>query len=74
MASPRFNLRRGLAVCFMIVAGFGGLFSLALLGGALTGEGFVGSMLLLGSGTLLLALSVAAFVIGLKYWRSPNQG
>ena len=69
MASRSFNLRRFLAACLVIVAESGGLFALALLGAALTGKGFIGSVLLLGFGTILLALSVVTLVFGIKYWK-----
>ena len=70
MRRSRSKLRQGLVVCLLIITGFGGLFALALLVGAVTGKGFAASILLGGFGLFLLLLFVLAFVFGVMYWKS----
>ena len=73
MPPSRHRLHRGLVICLLIVASFGGLFALALLVGAVTGRGFAGSILLGGFGLVLLLLFVFVFVIAVLYWRSSKS-
>jgi hypothetical protein len=67
-------LHRGLAVCLMIFAAFGGVFALALLGTAVTGNRTPSSILLGGFGFILLILSVMVLVFAIRHWKSANPG
>jgi hypothetical protein len=73
MVSRPLSLRKGFAACLIVVAGCGGLYSLALLVEAVTGRGFIGSVMLFVFGTALLIFSAVALVFGLKYWKSSDR-
>jgi F0F1-type ATP synthase membrane subunit a len=73
MPSRHGRLRQGLVVCLLIAAGFGGIFALTMLVGAVTGKGFAGSLLLGGFGLLLLLVAGFVFVLTVMYWRSSKS-
>ncbi len=72
MASRGYDLRRVLIIGLVIVAALGGLFAIALLAAALSGGGFIGSILLGGFGFVLLGLSVVAIIFGIRLLKSPK--
>ena len=73
MPFPGRKPHRGLVVTLMIVSGFGGLFALALLLGAITGKGFTSGILLAGAGLFLLIAVILFFVFGVMYLKSSKS-
>jgi hypothetical protein len=72
MATVRGSLRRSLAVCLAIGAVLGGLFGVALLSNAVTGNGTPSSILLGGFGFIMVVLSVLALVYAIRQWRQAK--
>ena len=69
MQPSRHGFHKGLIVCLLIISSFGVLFAFALLAGAVTGKGPVGSILLGGLGIILLFLFVFVLAFSVIYWK-----
>jgi hypothetical protein len=74
MSSSRSRLHQGVVICLLIGAAIGGFFGLALLVAAVSGESFASSILLGGSGVLLLLLSIFIFVFVNLHGKSAKNG
>lgn len=72
MAHIRGGFRRCLAVCLAIVATLGGLFGLALLDTAVTGDSTPSSILLGGIGFILVLLSALVLIFAYRQWTAPS--
>jgi hypothetical protein len=68
MAYFRDPFHRGLAVCLLILAAFGGVFALALLATAAAGNSPPSSILLAGFGFILLVFSALVLVFAIRKW------
>ncbi len=74
MSYFRGNLRRGVAICLTIGAALFALFGLALIATAISGSGTPSSILLGGSGFILLIVAVPILIIGIRQWTPPKSG
>jgi hypothetical protein len=72
MLSRGSKLQQVLVLGLVIVAALAGLFAIALLAAALSGGGFIGSILLGGFGFVLLGLSVVAIIFGIRLLKSSK--
>jgi hypothetical protein len=68
-------VRRSVAVCLTIAGALAALFSLALLGNAITGSNTPSSVLLVGFGIILLIPSALILVFAVREWtRTKARG
>jgi hypothetical protein len=72
MANFPDGLRRCFAVCLAIGAGFGALFSLALLVSAVNGSNTPSSVLIVGLGIILLIASLSLLIFAIAQWPRPK--
>jgi hypothetical protein len=74
MAYLRGSLRKGAAVCLTIAAALCALFGLALIATAISGNGTPSSILLGGSGFILLIFAVPVLIFAIRQWSPPKPG
>ena len=75
MADFRIAFRRCVASCLTIGGALTGVFSIALLASALTGDNTPSSVLLVGFGIVLLILSALAVAFAVREWtRTKARG
>jgi len=74
MSYIRGSLRRGVAICLTIGAALFALFGLALIATAISGSGTPSSILLGGSGFILLIFAVPILIYAIRQWTPPKPG